>query len=90
MMDPHTKLQNARVQINEIDAGILALLDKRLRLSGDISSAKKALGKDIFDPKREEELLNWLKKKNKDTVIPDDKLLEIWGKIIELSRKLQA
>ncbi len=90
MTDSKKQLQGVRVKIDEIDAGILALLDERMKLAMQISAIKKQTGKDIFDPKREEELFARLKELNKDTVIDDEKLLEIWGKIIELSRETQA
>ncbi len=78
-----------RAQIDEIDMGILALLDKRMKLAIDIAKAKKHINKDIFDPERERVLLSKLIERNQETIIPDEKLLEIWGKIIELSKDTQ-
>lgn len=83
-------LMQLRDKINKIDAGILALLDKRMKLALEISKTKKSIGKEIYDVDRESELFEALIEKNKETILPDEKVLEIWGKIIELSRKIQA
>ncbi len=82
-------LTQLRTQIDKIDAEILALLDKRMRLSLDIAATKKTTQKEIFDPERERVLLGKLIKMNQETIIPDEKVLEIWGKIIEISRETQ-
>jgi chorismate mutase len=78
-----------RRQIDEVDAGILNLLDRRMRLAQSISAAKKKTGKEVFDPERERDLLGKLIEMNQATVVPDERILEIWGKIIELSRDTQ-
>ncbi len=82
-------LTTFRTEIDEIDAGILSLLDKRMKVSLKISESKKSNNKAIFDPSRERELLANLIEMNQETIIPDEKVLEIWGKIIELSREIQ-
>lgn len=78
-----------RTQIDKIDVGILALLDQRMKLAIDIAKAKKSIKKSIFDPERERILLEKLVERNQETIIPDEKILEIWGKIIELSKDTQ-
>ncbi len=84
-------LQPKRDRIDEIDAGILVLLDERMRLASDIAEIKQKTGKAILDLDREAQLFEKLLKqnRNKKTLIPDEKVLEIWGKIIELSKKIQ-
>ncbi len=82
-------LYQKRERINEIDAGILSLLHERMKLAVEISEIKRQTGKDIDDLEREEELLKSLIDKNTDTLIPNEDLLLIWGKIIELSKRIQ-
>ncbi len=84
-----TDLSVIRKKINKIDAGILDLLDQRMRLAIEVAKAKKTTGLEIFDPERERGLLAKLIEQNKKTLIPDEKLLEIWGKIIEISKETQ-
>lgn len=83
-------LTQLRKQIDKVDDGILALLDKRMKLALEIAEAKKRIGKPILDTSREEELFAKLREKNKKTILSDEKMLEIWGKIVELSREVQA
>ena len=84
-------LQQKRVRIDQIDAGILALLHERMKLAIEISRIKKDTGKAIEDLDREEDLLAKLLEKNVDKdLIPDEEILLIWGKIIELSRRIQG
>lgn len=68
-------------QMENIDAGILMLVDKRQRLLQLII----ALHPECDYRKNTEKEEKILLEKNKKTIVPDDKLLEIWGKIIELS-----
>ena len=82
-------LQSKRQRIDEIDAGILALLQERMQLALEIAEIKRQTGKEILDLGREEELFQKLIEKNKNSPIPNEEVLLIWGKIIELSRKLQ-
>jgi 3-deoxy-7-phosphoheptulonate synthase/chorismate mutase len=82
-------LQQYRQEIDKIDAGILDLLDRRMKLAIKIAESKKQIGKLTLDKKREDELFAALKEKNKKTSLPDDAVLEIWGEIIELSKKIQ-
>ncbi|HEY5714666.1 MAG TPA: chorismate mutase [Candidatus Gracilibacteria bacterium] len=79
---------DARTKINKIDVGILDLLKKRIRLAQEIGQHKNAHGLDVNDVSRERELLRMLIEANGGD-IPDEKLLEIWGKIIELSKTVQ-
>lgn len=83
-------LTTLRTKISNLDAGILALLDERMRLALEIGSFKEQNNLNVLDKGREEELLETLVKQNQETIIPDEKLLEIWGKILELSRDLQG
>ena len=82
-------LTQLREQIDQIDANLLALLDKRMKLAIEIAETKKFLGKLVLDTSREAELFEKLKKQNSETILPDEKVLEILGKIIELSRTIQ-
>ena len=51
-------LQNARKTINEIDHEIAKLFEKRMQAVEQVALYKKEHQMEIFDPKREEELLN--------------------------------
>jgi len=53
---PHT-VSEIRKQIDEVDRRILALLNQRAELAGELVSAKRAEGVPICDPQRELEVL---------------------------------
>ena len=52
------KLEQARITINEIDQEIAKLFEKRMQAVEQVALYKKEHQMEIFDPKREEELLN--------------------------------
>jgi len=81
--------QNLQTEIETVDAGILTLLDKRMRLNLEIS---KAMEKGLIDinKNRERDELAKLIEQNQETIIPNEKLLEIWGKIIEIPKDIVA
>lgn len=83
------QLQNKRDRISKIDAGILALLDERMRLAIEIAQIKQQTGKDIEDLERETQLLNDILKQNRDTILDDNRVAEIWTAIFKLSKDIQ-
>ena len=82
-------LQAKRERINQIDAGILALLDERMKLAVDIARIKQETGKNIEDLERETLLLGEILKQNQDTIIDDNRVAEIWRAIFQLSKDIQ-
>ena len=90
MINAEESLNGLRETIDTLDAGIIDLLDRRMRTALKIIEAKRELGKDVYDKVREDALYELLKKRNETTIIPDEKILEIWGKIVEVSRGIQS
>lgn len=85
-----TALLYKRERIDQIDAGILALIHERMQLAAEIATIKSQVGLEIEDLDRENELYAKLAMLNENSNVPNEKLLEIWGKIIELSKKIQG
>lgn len=50
-------LSELRVEMDEIDAGLVALFQRRMELSAKIAAYKAEKGMAVTDPKREEEKL---------------------------------
>ena len=90
MTQDNSALVAKRQRIDTIDAGVLALIQERMKLAADIAEIKADIGMEIEDLAREEELYNNLAQLNTESNVPNEKLLEIWGKIIELSKKVQG
>jgi chorismate mutase len=82
------KLKRKRIKIDSLDRKLLILLNKRLRIALKIKKVKKEMGKKIYDPKREKEILDRLKRKNKGP-LKDGDLKKIFRMIMKVSRHSQ-
>jgi chorismate mutase len=82
------KLKTKRKVLDLIDQKLLTLLNHRLRIALEIGKIKKEMGKKIYDPKREKEVLERLKRKNKGLLKEED-LKKIFTTIIQVCRKSQ-
>ena len=86
--DLSRKLKKKRKEINLLDLKLLTLLNQRLRMALEIGKIKKEMGKKIDDPRREKEVLERLKLKNKDP-LKDEDLKKIFTTIMKVCRKSQ-
>jgi len=82
------ELKRKRKEIDRIDQKLLILLNQRLRIAQEIGKIKKETGKKIYDPKREKEILEKLKIKNKGPMKEED-LKKVFNIIIKVCRKFQ-
>ena len=82
-------LSELREQIDSLDAEILSLLSKRFELVKKIGQRKKAEKKEIFDPKREKDLLKNLSQKAQIKKISSQFIEELFKLILKQSRLLQ-
>ena len=73
------KLDKYRKKIDDIDASILRLVAKRMRVVERVGKFKKRYDLDSVDPDRWEKVINRLKKLSKSTdVLTDEFVEEIW------------
>ncbi len=86
--DRSRKLNKMREKINLIDQELLTLLNQRLRTALEIGKIKKETRERIYDPVREKEVLEKLKRKNKGPLKEKD-LKKIFTTIMEVCRKSQ-
>lgn len=82
------KLKTKRKVLDLIDQKLLTLLNQRLCIALEIGKIKKAMGKKIYDPRREKEVLERLKRKNKGPLKEED-LKKIFTTIMKVCRKSQ-
>lgn len=87
-LDLSKKLKKKRKEIDLIDRKLLTLLNQRLRIAMEIGEIKKEMGRKIYDPKREHEILERMKLKNKGP-LRDEDLEKIFRTIIKVSRQSQ-
>ena len=82
-------LTKYRNQINEIDDQILALLQKRAKISKQVGAVKAETGvAQVYVPNRQKQIIERLKAQN-HSEFPDAALEAIWTEILSASRSLQ-
>ena len=86
--DLFQKLKRKRKEIDLIDQKLSTLLNQRLRIAQMIGKIKKEIGKKIYDPKRETEVLGRLRRRNKGPLKEKDSE-KIFKTIMKVCRKSQ-
>ena len=86
--DLSLKLIKRRKELDRINQELLALLNRRLRLSLEIGKIKREMGKKIHDTEREREILDRLKRKNRGPLKEED-LRKIFTMIMKVCRQSQ-
>jgi chorismate mutase len=89
LLDSLQNLKRKRKKIDLIDRKLLNLLNQRLRLAIEVGNIKKKMGEKIRDPRREEEVLERLKKIDRGPLREED-LEKIFKTIMRVCRKSQA
>ena len=83
------KLKERRRSIDLLDQKLLMLLNQRIRIALEIGKIKKRIGKKTYDPAREKEVLEKLKRKNRGPVNEQD-LKKIFKTIMKVCRRSQT
>lgn len=78
-------IEQLRNQIDEIDEGLVALLQWRYNLAGHILKLKEEEGLPAKSPEREEEILDNVRDKAEDVDIPTDHVLDLFKRILSNS-----
>jgi chorismate mutase-like protein len=82
------QLKENRKKIDLIDRKLLSLLNQRLSIALEIGKIKRERGEKIYNPKRENEILERLNLKNRGP-LKDEDLNKIFKKIMLICRKSQ-
>ena len=77
-----------RRQLDEVDSGLIGLLEKRMDLCKLIGEEKKRLSKPVYDKAREEEKLESVRNSTQNAEYADS-LADIFNCIMGESKKLQ-
>lgn len=83
-----TELGELREQLDEIDAELVRLYEKRMEICGQVAEYKIATGKKVFDKTREEQKLEAVKSLA-HTEFNRCGVTELFEQIMSMSRKLQ-
>ena len=82
------ELELMRKKIDEIDDKLLALFKERLEVSKKIGLLKKKYKMEIFDPQREQEIINGCTQNStEDETVYLEKILR---KLMDISKELQS
>ncbi|HUR99791.1 MAG TPA: chorismate mutase [Pyrinomonadaceae bacterium] len=82
------KLEECRRQIDELDAKLVALLNRRAILAREIGRIKLQAGLPVSDPEREEKVLRGIMK-NSSGPVDDRALARLYREILTESRRIQ-
>lgn len=83
-----TDLQECRAQIDEIDSQIVALFERRMKVSEEVAEYKIRTGRQVLDPKREKEKLEKLQTLTHSSFNALG-IKELFQQIMAISRKRQ-
>ncbi len=83
------KLKEKRRNIDLIDQKLLTLLNQRLGVALELGKIKKKIGRKIYDPAREKEVLDNVNLKNRGPLQEQD-LIRIFKTIIKVCRQAQT
>ena len=79
-------LEKKRKKIDDVDEKIVELLSERLSLAQEIGKEKQVLHKEVYDPVREEQIIEKLAKKGS---FPKEGIDSIFREVFSISRKAQ-
>ncbi len=82
------KLKEKRRRIDLVDQKLLTLLNQRLAIALELGKIKKGIGKKVYDPAREKEVLDNVNLKNRGPLKKQD-LTRIFRAIIKICRNSQ-
>ena len=77
-----------RSKIDELDRQLVELLNQRARAAHEIGKLKKPAGMPIYEPDRERNVFENVRKLNRGP-LPDRDLLRIYERLIDVMRQIQ-
>ena len=78
-----------RTQIDAVDRELLALLNRRAALAGEVGDIKRVEGSPVFRPEREAQVIQGLQQANPGPLKPEN-LATIWREVMSACRALEA
>lgn len=82
------RLADCRKGIDEIDRGIVRLLNERTSIVEQIGQIKREMSMSVYEPKREDEVFRNVSESNAGPM-PNDSLKRVFERIIDEMRTLQ-
>ena len=87
--DTQGRIEELRSRVDEVDRELIRILNERARIVQEIVGIKAEVGKPLFDPKREEEILRKVAEVNEGPIY-DSSMREIFELILHRIRDLEV
>ena len=88
-MGTQNRIEDLRSRVDEVDQELIRILNERARIVQEIVTIKAEAGKPLFDPRREEEILQKVAEQNQGPIY-DTSMREIFGLILHRIRDLEV
>src|SRR5919106_969536 len=88
-MGTQNRIEDLRIRIDGVDRELIRILNERARIVQEIVAIKAEAGKPLFDPRREEEILQKVAEQNKGPIY-DSSMREIFELILHRIRDLEV
>jgi 3-deoxy-7-phosphoheptulonate synthase/chorismate mutase len=85
----NSQLQKRREQLDELDRALVRALNQRARLVQELATIKRQAGEQLYDPKREEEILQRVAEENPGPIY-DSTMREIFEIIMHRIRDIES
>jgi chorismate mutase / prephenate dehydratase len=82
-------LDQLRTEIDAVDRELLAALNKRAQLAGEVGEIKRVEGSAVYRPEREAQVIGQLQTRNTGP-LKDDNISHIWREVMSACRSLEA
>ena len=83
------RIEDLRNRVDEVDRELIRILNERARIVQEIVEIKAEAGKPLFDPRREEEILQRVAQQNEGPIY-DTSMREIFELILHRIRDLEV
>ena len=87
--DTGARIEELRERVDEVDRQLIRILNERARIVQEMVAVKAEAGKPLFDPKREEEILQKVAEENEGPIY-DSSMREIFELILHRIRDLEV
>lgn len=87
--DTQARIEELRSRVDEVDRELIRILNERARIVQEMVEVKAQVGKPLFDPKREEEILRKVAEVNEGPIY-DSSMREIFEIILHRIRDLEV
>jgi len=88
-MGTQNRIEDLRSRVDEVDRELIRILNERARIVQEIVTIKAEAGKPLFDPRREEEILQKVAEQNQGPIY-DTSMREIFELILHRIRDLEV